>query len=160
MLFINFIGVCIILVKKPDLFLLLTSKVYDINIYHKSGVLLYSYKFDKTENLNDSAIWGNILIGINHILSEFIDKNDQIDVFQTKNTDIIINYDDEYSFSTLVLTNKKNKLLENLVQKFMNEFRVKYKKELIEIEDMNKIINVSEFQDTKEIIEQNFNLYL
>ena len=159
-LFINFIGVCIILVKKPDLFLLLTNKVYDINIYHKSGVLLYAYKFSKLTKENDSAIWGNILIGINHILSEFIDKKDQIDVFQTKNTDIIVNYDNEYGFATLVLTNQKNKLLENLIGKFVIEFREKYKKELIEIEDLNKIINVSEFQDTKEIIEQNFSLYI
>ncbi|MFX1259939.1 MAG: hypothetical protein ACFFAN_18980 [Promethearchaeota archaeon] len=153
-------GICIILIKKPDIFFILTNKIYNLNIYHKSGILLYSHKFEKAEIVNDSAIWGNILIGINHILSEFIDKKDQIDVMQTKNADIVVNYNNEYGFAVLVITNKKNELLKNLMENFMNDFKERYKSELKDIQDLNKIINVSKFEDTKEIIEQNFKLFL
>jgi hypothetical protein len=142
------------------MFLVLTNKIYYLNIYHKSGILLYSYKFEKEENLTDSAIWGNILIGINHILSEFIDKKDQIDVMQTKETDIIVNYNNEFGFAVLVITNKKNEILENFMESFMNDFINRYKTELNEIQDLNKIINVSEFEDTEQIIKKNFQIYL
>ena len=159
-LWLNSICVFITLIKKPEMFLVLTNKIYYLNIYHKSGILLYSYKFEKEENLTDSAIWGNILIGINHILSEFIDKKDQIDVMQTKETDIIVNYNNEFGFAVLVITNKKNKILEHLMESFMNDFINRYKTELNEIQDLNKIINVSEFEDTEQIIKKNFQIYL
>ena len=64
----------------------ITSKIYSINIYHKSGVQLYSYKFDYDTGKTESSIWGNILIGLNHIMGEFIDTNNQINVMQTKNS--------------------------------------------------------------------------
>jgi hypothetical protein len=43
---------------------------------------------------------------------------------------------------------------------FTNDFKDRYKNDLLEIQDLNKIINVSEFKDTKEIIEKNFKIYL
>jgi hypothetical protein len=141
------------------MFLELTNKIYYINIYHKSGILLYSYKFSKSPNELDSAIWGNILIGINHILSEFVDKRNQIDVLQTKNTDIIVNYD-ESGFAVVVITNRKNAILQNLMKKFTQKFKDKFHTELDEIQDLNKLINVSEFKETKELIGQEFQLYL
>jgi hypothetical protein len=150
------------LIKKPSMFLVLTNKVYYINIYHKSGILLASYEFQRLrdEAISDSAIWGNILIGLNHILSEFIDKRDKIDVMKTKASDIIVDYDLEYGFAVLVITNQKNEILENQIELFMSEFKNEYKNELEEIQDLNKIINVSEFKDTKRIIEKNFKQYL
>ena len=42
----------------------------------------------------------------------------------------------------------------------MKEFEEKYGDELDEIQDLNRIINVSEFTDTKEIIEKNFSIYI
>jgi hypothetical protein len=112
------------------------------------------------ETLTDSSIWGNILIGINHILSEFIDKKDQIDVMRTKMTDIIVNYNNELGFAVLVITNKKNEILENLMEKFMIDFESRYETELNMIQDLNKIINVSEFADVKELVEKSFAIYL
>ena len=147
------------LVKKPEMFLELTNKIYYINIYHKSGILLYSYKFNTADNEIDSTIWGNILIGINHILSEFVDPKDQIDVLQTKNSDIIVNYDDT-GFAVVLITSRKNDILQNLMQKFTTEFKNKYRNELFEIQDLNKLINVSEFKETKGIIEKSFQIYL
>jgi len=41
----NFLGVAQLLILKPEMTLSLTNKVYAINIYHKSGILLYSYEF-------------------------------------------------------------------------------------------------------------------
>lgn len=158
-LWIIILGFCVMLLKKPEMFMELTNKIHSINIYHKSGILLYSYKFSTSTNELDSAIWGNILIGINHILSEFVDKRNQIDVLQTKNTDIIVNYDD-FGFAVVLITNRKNAILQNLMEKFTVEFRNKYRDELLEIQDLNRLINVSEFKETGELIEKGFRLYI
>ena len=158
-LWIIIFGFCVILLRKPEMFLELTNKIYYVNIYHKSGILLYSYKFTKSPHELDSAIWGNILIGINHILSEFVDKRNQIDVLQTKNTEIIVNYDD-LGFAVVLITNRKNAILQNLMRKFTLKFKEKFHEELLEIQDLNKLINVSEFSGAKKLIEQGFQLYL
>jgi hypothetical protein len=115
-LWISISGVCFMLVKKPEMFLEMTNKIFYINIYHKSGILLYSYHFKNSQEEIDSAIWGKILIGLNHILSEFVDQQDQIDVLQTRNTDIIVNYDD-FGFAVVLITNKKNFILQNLMRR-------------------------------------------
>ncbi|MFX1480172.1 MAG: hypothetical protein ACFFCI_18800 [Promethearchaeota archaeon] len=147
------------LLKKPEMFLELTNKIFYLNIYHKSGILLYSYQFRQSQNETDSSIWGNILIGLNHILSEFVDVEDQIDVLQTRSSDIIVNYDN-LGFAVVLITNRKNVILEKLMEKFTFDFKNKYKNELVEIQDLNKLINVSEFTETKEIVEKRFRLYL
>ncbi|MFX1522808.1 MAG: hypothetical protein ACFFCC_04805 [Promethearchaeota archaeon] len=158
-LWLTITGICLMLLKKPDMFLELTNKIFNINIYHKSGILLYSYHFTKPQDEIDSTIWGNILIGLNHILSEFVDKQNQIDVLQTRNTDIIVHYD-EFGFAVVLITNKKNAILLKLMKNFTLEFRNRYKEELLEIQDLNKLINVSEFTETKELIEKEFKIYL
>jgi hypothetical protein len=158
-LWINILSVCYILIKKPEMFSELTNKIYYIHIYHKSGILLYSYHFGTETNQVDSTIWGNILIGINHILSEFVDPRDQIEVLQTDSSDIIVNYDN-LGFAVVLITNRKSAILKKLMDKFARDFRDKYKNELTEIQDLNKLINVSEFNETKAIIESNFQVYL
>ncbi len=159
LLWVNILGFCIMLVKKPEMFLEMTTRIYFINIYHKSGILLYSYEFTTSNRENDSTIWGNILIGINHILSEFVNTKDQIEVLQTENSDIIVNYD-EFGFAVVLITNNQNAILKKLMDNFAQEFRAQYKKELIEIQDLNKLINVSDFNETKEIVERHFHNYL
>ncbi len=146
--------------KQPNIFLALTNKIYYINIYHKSGVLLYSYKFVNVNNEIESQIWGNILIGLNHILSEFINKSDQIDVLKTKNSELIVHYDNELGFAVMVIANQKNKIIENLMKKFTEDFKKRYYEELNEILDLNKLINISEFKDAKDLIEKHFKIYL
>jgi len=161
-LWIDIIGVCYMVIKKSDIFIVLTNRIYYLHIYHKSGVLLYSYNFKGKikEDKNESAIWGNILIGINHILSEFIDKSDQIDVIQTKNSDIVVNYNNQCGFAVLAITNKKNEILGNLIRDFTQEFMKKYIAELTDIQDLNRMISVSDFGDAKELIEKTFSMYL
>ncbi|MGV9204956.1 MAG: hypothetical protein ACOC44_13165 [Promethearchaeia archaeon] len=161
LIWLTILSVGYVLIRKPTLFTLLTNKVYALNIYHKSGVLLYSYSFENSkEKKSDSAIWGNILIGLNYILSEFINSEDQIDVLQTKNYDIVVDYNNEYGFAVLVLTDKKNELIKKDMRAFSKQFSKKYDDELTEIQDLNKIINVSEFKETEKIIKENFNIYL
>jgi len=154
-------GLSIMIIKKPELFFVLPNRIYSINIYHKSGILIYSYNFEnQTDSKTESTIWGNILLGLNHILSEFLDKKDKIDVIQTKEADVVVKYEEDNGYAVIVITNRKNSIVEDLMKNFSNEFKVKYKDELNEILDINKIINVSEFSDLKDLIEKNFQLYL
>jgi hypothetical protein len=149
------------IVKKPEMFFVLPNKIYSINIYHKSGILIYSYNFgSQTEFKTESTIWGNILIGLNHILSEFLDKKDKINVIQTKEADVVVKYEEDSGYALIVITNRKNSIVEDLMNNFSTEFKRKYKNELNEILDINRIINVSEFSDLKDLIEKNFQLYL
>ena len=62
------------LIKKPFLFIELTNRLYDFIIFHRSGILLYSYNFETGQETDESLLKGSILIGINHILSNFIDR--------------------------------------------------------------------------------------
>jgi hypothetical protein len=133
---------CYLFISRPEIFLVLTNKIYFLNIYHKSGVLLFSYQFKKLNNEIISSTWGNILIGLNHILSEFIDKSDKIDVLQTYNSEIIVNYNERYGFAVLVTTDKKSTVLEEIMRNFARDFEEYYKKELTEILDLNRMINV------------------
>jgi predicted house-cleaning noncanonical NTP pyrophosphatase (MazG superfamily) len=147
--------------KKPHADNILTDKIYYINIYHKSGVLLFSYKFKQIKKVEiASEVWGNILIGINHILSEFIDTKGQINLLKTKNAEIIVNYNEQYSFAILAITNKKSRFLEKLLKNLEERLTEEYREELKEIKDINKIINVSEFRRVNEIIEDVFDIYL
>jgi len=161
LIWITTFTVNIMLIKKPEIFFILPNKIYSINIYHKSGILLYSINFDKKSDYKDeSPIWGNILIGLNHILSEFVGKKNKIDVIQTKNKEIVVRYEIDYGFALVVITNKKNSIIEDLMQNFSIEFKRKYEVELTDLQDINRLINVSEFSDIKEIVEKNFQLYL
>ncbi|MFW9770814.1 MAG: hypothetical protein ACFFEO_01405 [Candidatus Thorarchaeota archaeon] len=160
LIWITNFGVDIMLIFKPNTFLILPNKIYSINIYHKSGILLFSYNLRKESAYTDnSKIWGNVIIGLNHILYEFVDKTDKIDVIQTKQADIVMNYDNEYGFAIIVITSKKNVIVERLIQNFSQEFKSFYKNELNEIQDLNRLINVSEFKDTGKIIEKHFQIY-
>ena len=150
---------CYIVIKAPSTFIVITNKIYFINIYHKSGILLFSYNFVNVKNEIESKIWGNILIGLNHILSEFTEKSSQIDVLQTKTSDIIVHYDN-LGFAVVIATNKKNAILENIMKNFANEFKLHYFDELTLLQDLNKLINISEFKETREIIEKYFIIYL
>ncbi|MBA7651419.1 hypothetical protein ES703_59238 [subsurface metagenome] len=161
LIWITSFAVNIMLIKKPEMFFVLPNRIYSINIYHKSGILLYSFNFDKKSDKKDeSPIWGNILIGLNHILSEFIGKKDKIDVIQTKNNEIVVRYEIDYGYALVVITNKKNSIIEDLMLNFSIEFTRKYEDELTDLQDINRLINVSEFSGAKEMVEKNFQLYL
>ncbi|MFX0058553.1 MAG: hypothetical protein ACFE85_00195 [Candidatus Hodarchaeota archaeon] len=161
LIWVSSFAVDFMLILDPEMFFVLPNKIFSINIYHKSGVLLYNYNFGKDSNFKDnSAIWGNILIGLNHILNEFIDKGDKIDVLQTKNAEIVVKYEMDYGYAVIIITNQKNAILDSLIEDFSFEFKNRYKDELNNIQDLNRIIDVAEFTDTKNMIERTFQLYL
>jgi len=161
LIWITYFAVDIVLITKPEMFFVLPNKIYAVNIYHKSGILLFSYKFEReSEFQDDSKIWGNVLVGLNYILSEFTDKEDKIELIKTKVSDILVLYENRGGYAVMISTNKKNIIVESLLQKFSEEFREKYSEELNEIQDLNRIINVAEFEETKYLIEKNFQLYL
>ncbi|MFX1570019.1 MAG: hypothetical protein ACFFCV_16815, partial [Promethearchaeota archaeon] len=54
------------LIKKPFLFIELTNRIYDFIIFHRSGILLYSFNFETGKESDESLLKGSILIGINH----------------------------------------------------------------------------------------------
>ena len=157
---VSSLAVDIMLIRKPEMFFILPNRIFSVNIYHKSGIVLYSYNFDNTTDYKiESSRWGTILIGLNHILSEFIDKTDKIDVIQTKKTDIVIRYENDYGYAVVVITNQKNDIVEDLMLDFSNDFNSKFKNKLFEIQDLNKLINISEFINIKELVEKHFQLY-
>ena len=47
-----------------------------------------------------------------------------------------------------------------MVLNFMEDFKNQFKNELAEIQDLNKIINVSEFSETIPLIKKNFAIFL
>ena len=110
------------LIKKPFLFIELTNKIYDFIIFHRSGILLYSYNFETGEETDESLLKGSILIGINHILSNFINKKDQLGLIKMQNRDIIFEYDINHGYALLLTTNHKNAFIDKAVSNFMKKF--------------------------------------
>ncbi len=137
------------LIKKPFLFIELTNKIYDFIIFHKSGILLFSYNFETGKETDESLLKGSILIGINHILSNFIDKKDQLGLIKMKNRDIIFEYDNNHGYALLLTTNHKNSFIDKAVSKFMKKF-TSLNKEILK--NLTGLIDVSEFRNAKDII--------
>ena len=55
--------------------------------------------------------------------------------------------------------NRKNSILENVINDFTQEFKIKYHEDLIEIQDLNKLINISDFNETIRLIEKYYQNY-
>lgn len=148
------------LIKKPNVFMVLTNKIYDFIIFHRSGILLYTYNFETGEESDDSILKGSILIGINHILSNFVDMKDKLNLIKMKDRDIIFEYDNNFGFALLLITNHRNIIIERAVRKFMEIFCERYNKILISIINSKKMIDVSEFKNSKELIFKIFRTYI
>jgi hypothetical protein len=145
------------LIKKPFLFIELTNKIYDFIIFHRSGILLYSYNFETGEETDESLLKGSILIGINHILSNFINKKDQLGLIRMQNRDIILEYDNKHGYAILLTTNHKNSFIDKAVGNFMKQFTSLNKEKL---KNMSGLIDVSEFRNAKNIILEFFEPFI
>ncbi|MFW9901844.1 MAG: hypothetical protein ACFFDY_11290 [Candidatus Thorarchaeota archaeon] len=154
------IGACFAsyyLIKNPFLFIELTNRIYDFIIFHRSGILLYSYNFETGEETDESLLKGSILIGINHILSNLINKKDQLGLIKMQNRDIILEYDNNHGYALLLTTNHKNTFIDNAVNKFMKKFTESNKEKL---QSLNGLIDISEFRNAKDIIIEFFEPYV
>jgi len=145
------------IIKKPFLFIELTNKIHDFIIFHRSGILLYSYNFETGEETDESLLKGSILIGINHILSNFIDRKDQLNLIKMKNRDIILEYDNTHGYALLLTANHKNTFIDKAVNSFMTQFTSINGDKL---KNLNGLIDVSEFRNAKEIIIENFEPFI
>lgn len=145
------------LIKKPFLFIELTNKIYDFIIFHRSGILLYSYNFETGEETDESLLKGSILIGINHILSNFINKKDQLGLIKMQNRDIIFEYDNNHGYALLLTTNHKNAFIDKAVSNFMKKFTGLNKEKL---KNLTGLIDVSEFKNAKDIILEFFEPFI
>jgi hypothetical protein len=145
------------IIKKPDLFIELTNKIYNFIIFHRSGILLYNYNFETGKETNESLLKGSILIGINHILSNFIDKKAQLNLIKMQDHDIILEYDNKLNYALLLIVNKKNNFIERAVQRFMDKFAKLNKDKLT---NLNGLIDTSAFKNAGEIINEFFRPYI
>ncbi|KKN22460.1 hypothetical protein LCGC14_0914890 [marine sediment metagenome] len=138
------------IIMKTFLFIELTNKIYDFIIFHKSGILLYSFNFETGEETDESILKGSILIGINHILSNFINKKDQLNLIKMKNRDIILEYDNSLGYALLLTTNHKNAYIEKAVKNFIDKFNFLNKEKLLKL---SGLIDITEFGSYKLIVE-------
>lgn len=143
--------------KKPTLFIELTNRVFDFIIFHKSGILLYSFNFETGKETDDSLLKGSILIGINHILANFIDRKDQLNLIKMKDRDIVFEYDNTHDYAILLTMNHKNTFIDKAVRNFMLKFSNLNGEKL---KNMKGLIDVSEFRNAKELIAEFFAPYI
>lgn len=144
-------------IKRPALFIELTNKIFDFIIFHKSGILLYSYNFETGKEIDEFILKGSILIGINHILSNFINKKDQLNLIKMQERDIVLEYDNIHGYALLLTTNHKNAFIERAVNNFMRKFTETNREKL---KNLKGLIDISEFRNAKEILIESFNPYI
>lgn len=158
-LLFNWIGVLFsyyVFLKYYTKYLSFFNIAYEFVVFHKSGIMLFSYNFEKSERKETSTIKGAVLIGINHILSEFSTAKDQITSIKLKDREIILEYNREYGFAILFIVNKSTTVFKKATQSFMEQFIEKYENELISYMDLNTAIDTSAFDDAKNILLKTF----
>lgn len=145
-----------VIIRKPALFFVFTNKIYDFIIFHKSGILLYAYNFQTSRAIDDSLLKGSILIGINHILANFSGIENQLNQIKMSDKGILFNFQNDLGYAVLLIARHKNKALENALQNFINKFSAHYKEKLL---NLNGLIDVSVFKDTRNLIIECFGKY-
>jgi len=146
-----------IIIKKPALFLVFTNKIYDFIIFHKSGILLYSYNFETDEEVDESLLKGSILIGISHILANFSNVENQLNLIKMSDRGVVFNFDNEIGYALLLIARHDNNILENAVKTFMVKFSELYKEKIMRL---NGLIDVSIFKNTSILIKEVFQHYI
>ncbi|TXT64994.1 MAG: membrane protein of unknown function [Promethearchaeota archaeon] len=149
-----------IVIARFDLFVVVTNEIYDFIIFHRSGVLLFSYNLARNEEIDESVLKGSILIGINHILSNFINKKNMLNLIKMKNGDIIFEYNKEYGYAILTIVKHKNKIIEKAVQLYMEKFAEEYSTILNKINKNSQLIDTSEFKNAKQLLYNYFKPFM
>lgn len=142
--------------EKKHLFMLISNKIESLALFHKSGILLFTYNFEKNIEGDESIMKGTILIGISHILGNFAQLKDELNLIKMKARDIILEYDSDYGFALLLVAHKNNTIIRTSVRKFINLFRSQFGEKLDEINKKNTLIDISEFKDTINLLKSCF----
>jgi hypothetical protein len=146
-----------VIIKKPALLLVFTNKIFDFIIFHKSGILLYSYNFQTSKEVDESLLKGSILIGINHILANFTGVENQLNHIKMSDKGVIFNFQNDLGYAVLLIAKHKNKILEKTVQKFIKSFSDQNEEKLL---NLSGLIDVSIFKDTGKMINDCFSKYI
>lgn len=154
---IGFLIIIYIIIKKPSLFLVYTNRIYDFIIFHKSGILLYSYNFQTGKEVEEKSLKGSILIGISHIMANLSNIENQLTYIKMKDKAIVFNFDKQLGFAVLLVAKHKNSILEKSINTFMNDFSQAHKEKLSKL---NGLIDISGFEDAKEFINRHFKHYI
>jgi hypothetical protein len=154
---VNSAYVFLVIIRKPSLFLVFTNKLYDFIIFHRSGILLYSYNFQTDKAVDDSLLKGSILIGINHILANFSNIESQLSLIKLSDRGVVFNFNNDLGYAILVIAKHKNKILETAVNEFMKRFSEVNR---INLKNLKGLIDVSVFKETNEIIKDVFKHYI
>jgi len=107
--------------------------------------------------VEESSLKGSILIGINHILSNFSNLENQVSVIKMSDRGIIFNFNNELGYATLLIAKHKNSILEKAVNEFNLNFAKRYLDKFI---DLQGLIDVSNFRNTSELIQEYFKAFL
>ncbi|MHA1149337.1 MAG: hypothetical protein ACTSR8_13965 [Promethearchaeota archaeon] len=148
------------IIKKASLFVILTNRIYRIIIFHQSGILLFSYNFEENREEDESILKGSILIGINHILANIVDKKDQINLIKMKDRDIILDFNSEYGFAVLLTTNQKTPSINTAFSKFMEEFTHQNREYFSKLNGKITLIDSSQFKNARELIFEYFEPFI
>jgi len=147
----------VIIIKKPNLFAVLTNKIYDLIIFHKSGILLYSFNFQTREEVDESLLKGSILIGISHILANLTNVEAQVTHIKMKDRAVVFNFNTQLGYAALLIAKHRNKILDSAVDNFMQDFSKNNKENL---QNLNRLIDVSKFKNANKLVIKNFSHYL
>lgn len=146
-----------VIINKPNLFAVFTNKIYDFIIFHKSGILLYSYNFQTREEVDESLLKGSILIGISHILANLSNLKTQVTHIKMEDRAVVFNFNTQLGYAVLLIAKHKNKILENSIQRFVNEFS---QLNMDSLKNLNGLIDVSKFKNAKMLIKQYFRHFI
>jgi len=146
-----------IITNKPNLLAVFTNKIYDFIVFHKSGVLLYSYNFQTREEVDDNLMKGSILIGISHILANLSNLEAQVTHIKMEERAVVFNFNTQLGYATLLIAKHRNKILENSIENFMDDFSIINKDSL---KNLSGLIDTSQFRNAKELIKQYFRHFL
>ena len=147
----------VVIIKKPNLFAVFTNKIYDLIIFHQSGILLYSFNFQTREEVDESLLKGSILIGISHILANLSNVEAQITHIKMKDRAVVFNFNTQLGYAALLIAKHRNKILDSAVEKFMQDFS-KINEE--NLQNLDRLIDVSKFKNANKLVIKNFTHYL
>jgi len=142
-----------IIIRKPNLLAVFTNKIYDFIVFHKSGILLYSYNFQTREEVDEGLLKGSILIGISHILANLSNVEAQVTHIKMKERAVVFNFNTQLGYATLLIAKHRNNILEKSIDNFMNEFSSINEENL---QNLTGLIDVSTFKNAKGLINQYF----
>ena len=107
--------------------------------------------------MEESILKGSILIGINHILSNFSNIEDQINTINLRDHGILFRFNNKLGYATLLIAKHRSVLLENTLDEFNQKFSEKHREIL---ENISGLIDVTKFSQTIDLIRDEFKPYL